>query len=1150
MRPNSCRAGIRSWLGAGAFCALALVCARAQEARWVQLMQQVQQLHGQGNNNAALPLAQQAVQVAQTTWGAQDLHAGLALNALGIVEMDLEKFGDAETALKQAVTILTNTQGAASKNAASALDNLGVLYQEQANYPAAEKITLQALAIHEKLLGPNDEMVATDSNNLALIYMKESKYADSETYYKKAIAIDQKLGRADLSVDLGGLGSLYGEMHKYADAEQVFGQALALDLKALGPQSPAVGLDLYHLATAYQFGGKYVEAEQTYGKAMAVEQKASTPDQATIALTEQNMGALYRDEGRYPESESMLLLALKSRAQVLGPNHPDVAEVLRDLGSLYQYEMRYSDAERAYRLAVQGLTRSVGPTDLLTAEAMVDLAQLYGSHGQWGMADQLYHNAIPIYLKVLGETNERVALLIFRSSDELLTEQKFDNATSGFVAAEGIYQKVKGPASPEAAMCVDRLASIAEDGAKHDLAEKLHLQALGILEKADGADSLQLTDSLEGLGRVYKNEQRYPEAEKMYLRHLKIEQAHLKPDDPELRNGEADMAGLYFAWDKPAQAEPYFKSYLGNLMDEFRANAATMSERDRLIYFAGFRNAFPLFYSFVLKYHDQIPELAGEMYDDLLQEKGLTADSAAAMRAAVLASGDQQAVAMLDKLASDKSQLAALKESTGANAANHAEQVSQLAIEANTLEQSLMRRSAALSGQKAQNAATWRDVQKTLNPGDSAVEVIRFQYQNGAVQTSNQVYVALVVTPESKEPAFVVLGEADDLEAGPMLAYRGDVGQTRGLEAEETPVAPGKEGPVANTSAAYTAFWKPLEPALGNSKRVYFAADGVLDTIPIGLMSDSDGKMVMEKVQLRIVNSTKDLLLPARTGQAKNALLVGNPKFDLSAAQQKTAIGALRSGATGAGTNTQMAGTAQSAPATLQVASRGADLKGGDLNPLPGTQVEVDTVDKLLKNAGWQATEYTADLALKDAVTQAHSPRVVHIATHGFFLTDEELKASAEAEGKQANVDEDPMLRAGLFFAGADRVRTGAAPEAGVDDGVLTAYEASQLNLEGTELVVLSACETGLGKELNSDGVFGLRRGLQEAGAETVMMSMWSVPDKETQELMSLFYAKWLGGSEKPEALRQAQLEEREVVRKRYGKDLPFYWGAFVLIGK
>ena len=141
------------------------------------------------------------------------------------------------------------------------------------------------------------------------------------------------------------------------------------------------------------------------------------------------------------------------------------------------------------------------------------------------------------------------------------------------------------------------------------------------------------------------------------------------------------------------------------------------------------------------------------------------------------------------------------------------------------------------------------------------------------------------------------------------------------------------------------------------------------------------------------------------------------------------------------------------------------------------------------------------------------------------------------------------MLHSGLFFGGANRTRSGAAPTSG-DNGVLTAYEASQLNLEGTELVVLSACETGLGVQGNSEGVFGLRRALQEAGADAVMMSMWSVPDKETQELMSLFYAKWLGGLDKPEALRQAQLQERDVVRKRYGRDLAYYWGAFVLIGR
>ena len=250
------------------------------------------------------------------------------------------------------------------------------------------------------------------------------------------------------------------------------------------------------------------------------------------------------------------------------------------------------------------------------------------------------------------------------------------------------------------------------------------------------------------------------------------------------------------------------------------------------------------------------------------------------------------------------------------------------------------------------------------------------------------------------------------------------------------------------------------------------------------------------------------------------------------------------------GVNQQHTQVAPPSSPSIQSAQRAVDLSGGALNPLPGTQVEVNAIEKLLKDSAWQVTPYTGDRALKEVMDRLRSPGIVHVATHGFFLSDQQIAQKSKTSAGQHAPFEDPMLRSGLFFAGADRVRSGTAPTPGLDDGVLTAYEASQLDLENTELVVLSACETGLGQQSNSEGVFGLRRGLQEAGADAVMMSMWPVPDRETQELMETFYVKWLGGLDKPEALRQAQLQEREVVRQRYGKDLPFYWGAFVLVSR
>ncbi len=1144
----------------GIFCALAAsLPAHAQFQRWYDLSEQAVQLQNQGNDSASLlRWRQQAEKVAEATWGPNDAHVGLSLNVMGILLMHLEKFSDSEANLKRALDIFTKAEGLQSKNTASVLDNLGVLYQTLARFADAEKVTQQALAIHQKLLGENDPGVATDESNLALIYEKENKYADAESLYRKAIAIDERsTDVAQTGLDLAGLGKLFADTGKYPQAEQTAQQELAALVKAYGPQDSRVASPLNDLAADYALNGKLVEAEQAYGKAMVIAQKAASPDSALISQIEVNMGALYRNEGKYPQAESLMLQALASRAKALGPNHPDVASVLASLGLLYAYEMRFSDAERALRQALDIDMKALGPGSVQTAHDMLDLANLYGSHGQSGPADQLFYNAIQVYLKVLGQAPKQAANVVFQGAGQFLTDGKLDVATTLFNDAGGIYQQAEGATSADVANCQQRLGAIAEDMGRHADAESLHKRALATFDQLSGPDSLALTDSLEGLGRVYKDTQQFADAEPLYQRALKIEQAHLKANDPRLRAGEADLAALYYVWAKPAQAAPYFQMYLGNLMDEFRTNAATMSERERLIYFSTQQMAFPMFFSFVAKFHEQMPELTGQMYDALLEQKGLIAASAASMRAAVVASGDPQAVAMLDKLSSDRTQMAALVEAGAGNTANHQAQINQLGDEANSLEQTLMKRSAALSRQRAQNAATWKDVQKALKPGESAVEVTRFQYNNGISPTADRVYVALVVTPECKEPALFVLGAAKDLEAGPLLAYRNEVGQTRGISAEEEPAAPGQATKAPNSNAAYMAFWKPLEPALGATKRVYVAPDGVLNTIPIGLMADGGGKLLMEKYELRTVNSTKDLLVPARESRLKNALLVGNPKFDLTAVQQKTAVAQFRGGATGAGvphsTDTAAQNSATAAQlinAGAQLGARGGSLKGPDLNPLPGTQVEVDTVSKLLKTAGWQATEYSGDLALKDAVTEARAPRVVHIATHGFFLSDEELKQTAEEHGEKANIDEDPMLRSGLFFAGADRVRQGAAPEAGVDDGLLTAFEASQLNLQGTELVVLSACETGLGKELNADGVFGLRRGLQEAGADAVMMSMWSVPDQETQELMGLFYQKWLGGMDKPEALRQAQLQEREMVRKRYGKDLPFYWGAFVMVSR
>jgi CHAT domain-containing protein len=601
------------------------------------------------------------------------------------------------------------------------------------------------------------------------------------------------------------------------------------------------------------------------------------------------------------------------------------------------------------------------------------------------------------------------------------------------------------------------------------------------------------------------------------------------------------------------EANSYMERGLSLIRRRFEYNFSYMSEKDRLQFLASVHGVFPAYFSFAVARHDHDPAAAGKMFDLVLWEKGIVGTSVSALRARVAASGDSEAVKLMDDLTAKKSESAQLATS---RPPGWVELQSKLDAEANELEQQLARHVSGVGEQKNLAGATWQDVQKSLKPGDAAVEIVRYQFHDGKNWTNSYRYAALVVTPRASSPSLIVLGDAKKLESTPISNYRTNVALTRGVSAEPAPGEASTPGSGAgDTTAAYDAFWKPLEPALAGVKRVYVSPDGVLNQIPISLFADSSGKMLLEKYELRYVNSTKDLLRPRSASSSKSAVLLGNPKFDLSESEERAILAQLNiaGGKPSPIASLTPAPVAPVSPSPAASGQRSAGLRGGALIPLPGTQVEVDAIDKLLKDSGWQVTPYTGDHALEEVVERLRNPRVVHFATHGFFLTDQDLtqKSQGSSSSSSGGVTlQDPMLRSGLFFAGANRVETGGAPIAGIEDGVLTAYQVSQLNLQGTELVVLSACETGLGEQSNSEGVFGLRRGLQEAGADAVMMSMWSVPDRETQELMALFYAKWLSGLDKPEALRQAQLKEREVVRQRYNKDFPFYWGAFVLISR
>lgn len=373
---------------------------------------------------------------------------------------------------------------------------------------------------------------------------------------------------------------------------------------------------------------------------------------------------------------------------------------------------------------------------------------------------------------------------------------------------------------------------------------------------------------------------------------------------------------------------------------------------------------------------------------------------------------------------------------------------------------------------------TWLEVRNRLSPGDAAVEVLRFFHLDGRQRSSTADYAALVLRREWQTPKYVALGSDAEVEGSDLSRYQSYVIARR---YEASPPA--------------LSFWVRLEAALGEGvRRIYLAPDGVLNNVSFAVLPSRLGGLAIDRYDIYTVSSTRELVTGhgAGTPVALNAVLLGDPDF-------------------GERPNTTTGWSA-----------------------LPGTAAEITTIAGLLESQGWSVQPLTGPRADKPKLLAAlsHHPRVLHLATHGFF---DSVQGGFQPAANIVRPNS-AMLRSGLILAGAN-----APPAGDTQTSTLTAHEVATLDLGSTELVVLSACDTGIADTVVGSEVFGLRRAFRVAGARQILMTTWQVKSEQTADLLSRFYRYWLNGSDAHEALRRAQLEIRAITR------MPYYWGAFVL---
>jgi len=400
------------------------------------------------------------------------------------------------------------------------------------------------------------------------------------------------------------------------------------------------------------------------------------------------------------------------------------------------------------------------------------------------------------------------------------------------------------------------------------------------------------------------------------------------------------------------------------------------------------------------------------------------------------------------------------------------------------------------------------------------IDFVHFDYYNANDKTDSLVYVAYLVTSDKKTIESVPLFEVKKLEKilGP--------GETKSKLNELYATTTRGVKPKKKSSAIkdLSFIWEPLLPHLKNYNKIYISPTGLLNKINLSAIAIDDSTSISDRFEIVQYNNLKAMLQEDRNYSNQEYLLVGGVQYDYKVHNDL--------------------GSVEKKPTEKEelVALRNETNEQWDY--LPGTAKEVEAIGNVLAKKQYKykllSKEVATETALKTALSKEQSPRVLHLSTHGFFFPDVKAKKSQVAYKSSDN----PMIRSGLILAGANYAwKNGEKAPNMEDDGILTSYEVANLNLENTELVVLSACETGLGDIQGSEGVFGLQRAFKIAGAKYIMMSLWQVPDKETSEFMISFYINWL---DKKMDIRMAFQKTQKEMQAKYKN--PYLWAGFVLV--
>ena len=1025
----------------------------------------------QAKYDQALPLARSALEGSMKVHGKVSNHSAYTSWLVGSVAGACNDFEVAKKHFALSLEITEELYGPAHLQTSAALGHLGRAYLAAGDVKNAIPLYQRSLDIKEQVSTPED--LAVGLNNLSVAYRSGGEFQKALPLLERALEINETVLGPDSSVTAGtlsNLGLLYQEMGRFEEALPLFHRALQIRREALGEDHVETATIMNNLSVLFQLRGEYDRALDYQGKTLAIWERIYGPEHVQIALALNNMSGICYDLRDFPQAESLAKRAIAIGEKALGPHHPALARGFNNLATIYQVQGRYQEA-----LALQKRSKDIheevyGAKHPDTINDVFNLGSTFYLMGDLEQAEKYIRQVLAARKEVLGENHPDTVAALDALGNVAMASNHYGDAGIYYEQVLSARKVILGVDHPMVAQSLNNVAGALEMTGNSEAARDFREESVLLAERSLGKEHPTTATYIYNLASLAAAQGEHELAETMFERALAIQEKTLGPHHSATASSLVRLGLFHIHVGNRTEALSYLRRSSEAILEMTGEVFGIASERQRFAFLANQRP------------YDLFATLGSgeDIAREVLRYKGIVLDSVVEDLRRAERSDSREIELALQRLQAVRGQINQVAFEAKAELGG-GEKLALLRQELENLQSQLAERGVGGTGKRRAFGVTPAQVQASLPKNSVLVEYI--YYGHYIPKQGYQFRYGAMVLPRVGKPIWVPLTiSAQELES--LVRSYGLV--MRGAESSrdfQLEVA-GGEDVSKQLLELYQAVCAPVEVAFpAGTTTVVVCPDRALNFVSFASLLDRERRFLAEKYNVSYVSSGRDLLgEEALETPGEEIVLIGAPTF------------------------TADCDNPRSTSADLLRAVPGQDWQSFSLSPLPYTGEECERLQAFFNKREARVTFLTGEEASERNVRSLRRPRVLHLATHGYFFTG----PSSLGVGDAGLYLQDPMYRNGLALSGAGttvtmRIRGQNPPNE--NDGLLTAAEVGTLDLQGTELVTLSACDTGSGEAQAGEGVLGLRRAFVQAGARNLVMTLWPVADKETASFMQDFYA-------------------------------------------